>query len=55
MDPNLYYAMLAAAGIVVSGGFTFWAGSRLLRLGQRPGGDDAPGGSPRESGRAPAP
>lgn len=35
MDPNLYYAALAAIAIAVSGGVTFWAGSRLLRLGQR--------------------
>ena len=32
MDPALFYAILAAAGIVAAGGFTYWAGSRLLRL-----------------------
>jgi hypothetical protein len=43
MDPNLYHAMLAVAGILVSGGFTFWAGSRLLRFGQGPERDQKSG------------
>ena len=47
MDPNLYYAMVAVAGAVVSGGFTYWAGNRLLSLGGRPGGRD-PAGERRE-------
>ena len=54
MDPNLYYAMLAAAGIVVSGGVTFWAGSRLLRFGARDSGGDA-ARKPHEAGRSAPP
>ena len=47
MDPNLYYAMVAVAGAVVSGGFTYWAGNRLLGVGGRPSGRD-PAGERRE-------
>jgi hypothetical protein len=35
MDPSLFNALLALAGVVVWGAFTYWAGSRLLRLGER--------------------
>ena len=47
MDPNLYYAMVAVAGAVVSGGFTYWAGNRLLGVGERRSGRD-PAGERRE-------
>jgi hypothetical protein len=47
MDPNLYYAMVAVAGVVVSGGFTYWAGNRLLGIGERRSGR-GPAGERRE-------
>ncbi len=39
MDPSLFHALMAAAGVVVSAAFTYWAGNRLLRLGERRGAD----------------
>lgn len=52
MDPELYHAVLVAAGIVVSGGVTYWAGNRLLRLGRRDGSGEA-AGQRRERGSEP--